>query len=739
MHRHQRGVDFRSRPVVAADPETIMIDRSTDRRRTSRRSGQTDSNTVAEREDSLLRLWTLRFCCRYGKMRRRIERNGLTNAILVEKIQSAMREIGSHDLKANSALDVLNSELKIAQRSAEQTLLPEGLRNNVRRLRELFDLTEVEADILTLAIMLSTDLDLASQLKVSKSLTLDDVIEIVSVVLDFSVRDVQSAINSASGLYKHGLLRTELAQSKRKGLAAWLTPYSPDHVAKMMQDSEKEALLIEDAFTKDSPTELVLEDFSYLGQSLDFLTAHFRRSVESGKTGVNYLLHGDRGSGKTEFCRAFSKEVDRVLLEVAQVETGSEVMELKQRTCAVLLSQRIAEKLGGFVVVDNADELLLHFGQRYMNASFRFQARNCEFDEAGEPLERMMASNPVPTVWIVRDQDDVFDEILAEFDGVYEMQSPSSTRLREMVKKQLPGCEESLVRRIASVPGINRATIHAARDFASTIADSPQSSVWVEAFIEAFNARQKIRKKPVIGTNVPTLRTSLYHERYVSSQPNLDGVMHRIGEECRARLLLYGPPGTGKTAWAGNLAKELDIDLVQVTASQIQHHYPGRAERRIRKVFSKAQQSGALLLFDEADTFLYDRRNAHRSWEVSFVNEFLTQLENYTGLIAATTNLRSLVDSAAIRRFDIKVEFKFLEFEQVTGLFRAYCERYGLRVTDERELDELRNIGVLTPGDFAAVDERSRFFPIRSVEQFREALIDECSLKPDSNRQFGFQ
>ena len=84
--------------------------------------------------------------------------------------------------------------------------------------------------------------------------------------------------------------------------------------------------------------------------------------------------------------------------------------------------------------------------------------------------------------------------------------------------------------------------------------------------------------------------------------------------------------------------------------------------QNIAKAFSEAEQKGAILVLDEVDSFLQDRSGAYHSWEVTQVNEMLTQMESFQGIFIATTNFMTNLDKASIRRFDMKIEFKPLNY-----------------------------------------------------------------------------
>ena len=90
----------------------------------------------------------------------------------------------------------------------------------------------------------------------------------------------------------------------------------------------------------------------------------------------------------------------------------------------------------------------------------------------------------------------------------------------------------------------------------------------------------------------------------------------------------------------------------------------GGSEKNIAKAFKDAVDDKALLLIDEVDSFLQNRQGASRSWEVTSVNEMLTQMEQFPGIFIASTNMMHGLDQAALRRFDLKVRFDYLLPEQ---------------------------------------------------------------------------
>src|SRR6185312_6636950 len=147
----------------------------------------------------------------------------------------------------------------------------------------------------------------------------------------------------------------------------------------------------------------------------------------------------------------------------------------------------------------------------------------------------------------------------------------------------------------------------------------------------------------------------------------------RIVQALRARghgtLCFYGAPGTGKTALAEHIAKAIGRPLIIKQASDLMSKYVGETEQNMAAMFKEAEAEKAVLLLDEADSFLQDRRGAQRTYEVTEVNEMLQGMERYNGIFICTTNLLDRIDQAALRRFTFKLKFKPLSGAQREAMF----------------------------------------------------------------------
>ena len=230
----------------------------------------------------------------------------------------------------------------------------------------------------------------------------------------------------------------------------------------------------------------------------------------------------------------------------------------------------------------------------------------------------------------------------------------------------------------------------------------------------------------------------IYDPAFIQADADLAQVASGLVQSKSGRLCLYGPPGTGKTAYGRWLAAQMGVPLLVKRASDLMSKYVGDNEKNIARAFRQAELDGSVLLIDEVDSFLQDRRSAQRGWEVSQVNEMLTQMESFAGVFIASTNLMTGLDPAALRRFDLKVKFDFMAPEQASALLRRCCSQMALDTPQPAQLARLARLHKLTPGDFATVQRQSRFRPIDSAHALVAALEAECAVKEGAAAGIGF-
>jgi SpoVK/Ycf46/Vps4 family AAA+-type ATPase len=140
------------------------------------------------------------------------------------------------------------------------------------------------------------------------------------------------------------------------------------------------------------------------------------------------------------------------------------------------------------------------------------------------------------------------------------------------------------------------------------------------------------------------------------------GFARRMNRGLGISALFSGESGTGKTMAAEVIAGELRLDLYRVDLSGVVSKYIGETEKNLRRVFDAAEAGGAILLFDESDALFGKRsevKDSHDRYANVEINYLLQRLEAYRGLAILTTNKKSAMDSAFLRRLRFVVEFPF--------------------------------------------------------------------------------
>ena len=172
------------------------------------------------------------------------------------------------------------------------------------------------------------------------------------------------------------------------------------------------------------------------------------------------------------------------------------------------------------------------------------------------------------------------------------------------------------------------------------------------------------------------------------------GFAARTSRGLGTSALFAGPSGTGKTMAAEVVARELDLDLVRVDLSQVVSKWIGETEKHLRRVFDAAEDGGAVLLFDEADTLFGKRsqvRDSHDRYANLEVGYLLQRMEAFRGLAILTTNTRTALDPAFTRRLAAVVTFPYPDPKLREALWR-------------RAFPASTPIGDLEPSGLAALD-----------------------------------
>jgi len=569
----------------------------------------------------------------------------------------------------------------------------EGLLRNADLLARRLQLTTVERDLVVLSVMQHRLRWFGSLFSYASPDGFMELIERTACALAVEVPEVKRALR------RDGVLRTsQLVDFSRCGdHAAAFVPASA--LVEALSSAGLSARALMRYFVREAPpTRLVSEDFAYIGTDVSALTSLLRGALRRRAKGVNILLHGKPGTGKTELARVVTHAVGARLYEVADGDEDGDALDSDRRLGMCAIAHRILAQAKGTVLL--FDEIEDAFPSRWHGT----QGLERSSTPTKSWTHRLIERSPLPTFWIANTIQQIDPATLRRFDLALELSVPPRSVRRRMIAEELgktvvEGCA---IDRLAADERL--APAHVSRAVRVTELMGARRPADVSATLTYVLDRNLAVQGPARSALSANLACGPYDPTFVNASADLPALAESLGRASQAAICLYGPPGTGKTAWVAHLATSLGRPLRAARASDLLDCYLGGTEKNLAELFRSALAEKALLFIDEADSFLQDRSQAKRSWEVTQVNELLVQMETFQGLLVCATNLVDTLDHASLRRFALKIEFSPLRAEQRWAMFA----RVVGEVHDDALRAEVERLHGLTAGDFATVARQAR-------------------------------
>ena len=469
----------------------------------------------------------------------------------------------------------------------------------------------------------------------------------------------------------------------------------------------KEALL-----GKKQKSTLKWTDFDFLENKKDLASKLLSASCKNKKMGINILLYGTVGSGKTEFAKLLANNAQIDMFSVISKQGKKEALR-EERLQDLYSKQAILERTNNSCILfDEAEDVMNRGFSEYGKASKSY-------------LNQIIEKTPVPIIWTTNNILDVDAAFLRRMTYTIEFEKLSEeTRLtiwEKAVRKNKLKIDKQKLSELNKNYEIPPSLIVSSVESTKLINGTQDD---IEAFAESV-ARVVMKKKNV--KKQKSFEMNEYNENLVNTDLDIKTLTSRIKASGKLNfsLCLYGEPGTGKSLYARYLANKLGIEVVLKRASDLISKYIGETEQNIANAFAEAKNKGAMLIFDEADSFLQNRQNANRSWEIAQVNEMLTWMESHEYPFVCTTNLLATLDEASLRRFTFKIKFDFLTPEQVNYGINHF---FGIQEVDS-------NLKGLTAGDFATVKKKAEFLGISDVDEIISMLKEEVKIKKSKELQ----
>jgi len=672
-----------------------------------------------------IRLWMLRILVKLGGHRQFLGGYGFDDDDVAQAVGLGHWIDTEEDIPHRQLLSELRHQHREAEQKHARAKLPANLGGNLSRLSRLVGLDQTERSILEFVICLHDEKRLEAASDQIGSLSSSRMYGVLATILGLPESDVRHAMRTRGPLLQSGLIAVKIGFSGT--LHDKLSLLSRGFADAMFVPRSNPLDLLRGVIGKAEKGHLKLPDYAHVQPMLGNALHYLRHALAAGSGGVNLLIYGQPGTGKSQLVRTLANALDTDLFEVAHEDEEGDPVDGEERLKSLRVAQCFLAKRHVLMVFDEIEDVF----SSYDNGSAAQQRKAW--------INRMLEANPVPTLWLSNDIRSMDPAFIRRFDMVFELPVPPRQQRAKILRSHCKGLlDDKQIAHMAELEHLAPAVITRASHVVRAIRDDigkENTARTLQQLIDNTLLAQRLAPLPGSAANrLP----EIYDPTFIHADANLADVATGLRASRSGRLCLYGPPGTGKTAYGRWLAGQLDMPLLVKRASDLIAPYLGETEQNMAVAFRQAEQQGALLLIDEVDSFLQDRRKAQRSWEASMVNEMLTCMESFPGVFIASTNLIDGLDQAALRRFDLKVKFDFLRHEQAWELLCRHCARLGLPAPPVCLQANMRKLDRLTPGDYAAVSRQHRFRPLATPAMLVSALQAECAVKERTGRPIGF-
>lgn len=590
--------------------------------------------------------------------------------------------------------------------------------DNVHFLSNLLDLTDVERTLLQFYTYVSEDDTLPSCYRYvfsSISNMISSLADQYSTLFSINPAEAKKILSNQTNLLSSGILLPNDSYYFKNHYVL------NDKILELITaDDLNDAVVERVLFPSNLDTDLTYNDF-HQKEEIDIMSNIISSGLKKKSKGINILLWGVPGTGKTELSLILSKKHKWELKVIGDI---SESEDSEKSRGERLFSLKIAQKL---FRNQKGRKIVLLFDE--MEDLFKIDM-NANFSKAF--VNRIIEKTRVPIIWTTNDLRNIGSSaVLRRMTYAINFKVPPVDARRKIWKKYSKIYKLDISKETIEDLAVDFDVVPALIANAAKVVDlSGVPNEDICKILSNLDTAMHLGHERQLGKR----KKNHYKFEIELSNTNmcLNTLVNKILESKNQNfsMCLYGPPGTGKSAFARHLADKMKMKVSFKRASDLLSMWVGENEKNIAEMFKEAEDDKQFLILDEADSFLQSRQTAKNSWEVTGVNEMLTNMEFHSMPFVATTNLLETLDEASLRRFTFKIKFDFLRQDQYYGLFKFYFK-------DTPPLDLFR-LDTLTPGDFANVKKKADFLSTTDSFEICKMLVEECEFKPQYKNPMGF-
>ena len=453
-----------------------------------------------------------------------------------------------------------------------------AIHSKVKKLAKIYSLNKVEQMIVT-ALYYITILDCRDMIH-------DSMKEMICMFTGINYKEFEKCTHKKSSLVYYEIARDNYLDCLN------------DVIVQYLSDDENSSFL-EFLCTKEY-SEYDIDSFFLEKDTLETAKA-VMKNIDNAKI----LLYGSSGTGKTSFAKSLADFC------------GKTPYILDDNNTLWLASHSVADS--EMLIIDESDNL-------FNEGLFDFM-RDAKKSEINKQLDSIKSQ----CIFLTNTIKSVDKSVLRRYNYIIEFKELSIAENEQIWRKNINKIEKMLndkeITEYAHKYPLPIGIVSMAVDTALKVSKKKEKRKKIfEEIMKSHNKVRngKIRKiQPKVNFDTSFLNTDItvdtiksYIKQYTKMQ----------NKDIRCGLLFHGVPGTGKTEFARYLAELSGYEHTTLRISDFLSPYVGETEQNIANVFKKAEDKKMVLIFDEADSLLLDRKGANRSWEITQVNEFLAQL-----------------------------------------------------------------------------------------------------------------
>ncbi|MGB1255302.1 MAG: AAA family ATPase [Thiolinea sp.] len=609
------------------------------------------------------------------------------------------------------------------------------LTRNIDKLGKVIDLGEVEKKLLAFGVLLHSSQDLSTICDILGDVSFHVAVTTLATILNIHPAEIRQAVSLDGILNRTGLFH--LGHDDSYSLSCKISIL--DEISDVLLETSDRDIMdsLKRFFVQGRDSDLKPQDYQHIDEDYQLIRAYLQKTLQQRKRGVNVLVYGAPGTGKTELVRTIANDLGYQLYEVITADNNNgAVMDHGRLESYQLCQEVLKRKTNTLVMFDEIEDVFIRDG------SERFGIRTSTDSKKGW-FNQLLEGNTIPSVWVSNVISHIDEAIIRRFDLVIELKTPPREVRMKIIRKYTDelNISDQWIAKASHNESLAPALIARSTKVIKALEyeDQEQIEATLEKVLSNTMGAMGYEKKLFKGHDFKTPIS--YRLDTLNPDYDLRALKTGLLKHAQGRFCFYGPSGTGKSEFARHLADTLDKVLISKRASDLLDPYVGMTEKFLKAMFEQAKDEDAVLLLDEADSFLQDRSAAHQSWEISRVNELLTQMEVFEGIFVCSTNLMHNLDKASLRRFDLKIKFDYMTREQAWAMFQQVMLDKSVAIEDQVRWEKrVGSLKGLTPGDFATVVRQFNYQPEEwSPDLLFRGLERELGFKDDASlKSIGF-